>query len=107
MKKEVFIKIISMHQKIFQEFHELSRLGFDFYEGKYKLTARYEEIFDILLENTFSKEGKEWIDWFIWENDYGNKKLKATDNGKSICYSVESLYDYIEQYLKKDRACKI
>jgi hypothetical protein len=102
MNKETFIKIITQHQKIFGEFHELNSLGFDFYEGKYKLVDKYDTIFDIMFECAFTDEGVDWIYWFIWENDYGIKKLKATDeNGAPICYSVESLYDYVKQYLKK------
>jgi hypothetical protein len=102
MNKKTFIEIISQHQKIFDEFHELNSLGFDFYEGQYKLADKYDNIFNIIFEYAFKVDGVDWINWFIWENNYGTKKLEATDeNGTPICYSVESLYDYVKQYLKK------
>ena len=35
----------------------------------------------------------------MYENDFGDKGLKAFDSDKNlICQDVDSLYDWIEQY---------
>jgi hypothetical protein len=100
MTQEKFIELLQLHEKVFAKFNELSDLGFDFYEGKYKLAEEYEKLFNLFLANTYTEEGIDWISWWICENDYGARKLEATDNGTPICYSVESLYEYTKQYLK-------
>ena len=39
-----------------------------------------------------------WVDWFVWENDFGKKKLKAGYDGKEkkVC-NVDQLWELIEE----------
>ena len=54
----------------------------------------------LLWEQVLTKEGIDWLDWFLYEKDYisGNlrKDLKAWDSDKKeICKDLKSLYKYL------------
>lgn len=122
MTYEYFLKLLLTYKKLEGEFSELHNLGFDFYDGKYKLSETVYSLFQTTLELHFTEDGVDWINWFIYENDWGTKdwsKYKkfssdgklidsdpidvygATDeNGNPICYSFESTWEYVKQYLK-------
>lgn len=110
-----FLKTIMMYKKISNDIHELHLIGVDLIEGKYKIEESVYELFKISLEDNFTTEGIDWINWFIFENDYGQKdwsKIKSFDdtkmdsygardeNGNPICHSYESTWEYVKQYLK-------
>lgn len=124
MKYEHFLKLLLSYKKFNETISELHDIGFDLYEGKYKVAPLVEGILDTTFESHYTKEGIEWIDWFIYEADYGTKdwsnrpaygldkdgkmvlvhkegevRWGATDeNDNPICYSFESLFEYIEQF---------
>lgn len=116
MNLEAFEKILLNYKKYYDSLSELHDIGVDLYEGKYKLSEIVEEIFEDFLKVTYNEEGLDWINWFIHENEYGNKKwykLKSLDNseriekpgygaydenGNPICYDVKSLFEYIEKF---------
>ncbi len=84
-------------------------------------------MFESVLESYFTEEGIDWINWFIYENEWGTKdwsKLPTIDgltgkiileeypmkaygakdeNGNPICFSFESTYEYVKQYLKNKK----
>lgn len=51
---------------------------------------------DILLKSIYGEHGYDWIAWYCWENDFGKGGLDADDNGGPICYSLKSLWEYVE-----------
>ena len=81
-------------------------------------------MFDAVLDSHFTDEGVDWINWFIFENEWGQKDWslvptfdsvtgKMEDNtdpmrkygakdekGEPICHSFESTYEFVKQYLK-------
>ena len=108
-----FLKLILTHQKIMKDFSELDDLGFNFYDGKYRLVELVDSLFDTVITIEYNKEGVDWINWFIYENEYGHKDWNknnkseeaivygATDSaGKPIAYSFESLYELLENEYK-------
>jgi hypothetical protein len=48
-------------------------MGFDFFEGKYDLCDTIYKMFQSTIKTLFTEEGVEWIEWFIYENDWGTK----------------------------------
>jgi len=112
-RKDTKENLISMQLKEFQNLlekfksfsdntSELHDLGFDFYEGKYQLVSYVDKIIDIALSSHYTEQGVDWINWFIYETDYGNKKLEAWDENKNlICQDLESLHEYITKHHKK------
>jgi hypothetical protein len=48
------------------------------------------------MKEVFTEEQKDWIDWFCYENDFGEKSLEAWDKeGKLICQNIEQLYELV------------
>jgi hypothetical protein len=120
MNYKNFLEILLTYQKFQRQTSELHGMGLDFLEGKYDLGATVETMFQSTLNILFTKEGVEWIEWFIYENEWGTKDWSEyksfedsgalanpksvygafDENGEPICYSYESLWDYVEKYLK-------
>ena len=120
MNYEDFLNILLPYKKFQEDTSELNSIGFDFFEGKYQLVDSVYKLFQNAIKTLFKDEGVEWIEWFIYESDWGTKdwsiyrsfeskdemlnldnKYGAFDsNGNPICYSFESLWDHIKQYLK-------
>jgi hypothetical protein len=93
-----FKKLLENFKSFSDKISELHDLGFDFYEGKYKLIEDVDKMFDIILKTHYNKYAIDWINWFIYETDYGQKKLEAWDENKNlICQDLESLHEYIEK----------
>lgn len=91
-----------------------------------KLQEQFSGILDTALNSNFTPAGVEWIHWFMYEADYGTKDFSRLptyqrnsegklvlvhaidevrwgahdENGKPICYSFESPWDYVQQYKK-------
>ena len=124
MTYEEFLKILMSFKKINEDISELYDIGFDFLEGKYRMSDNISLMFEATLESHFTDEGIDWINWFIFENDWGTKdwsKLPSLnevtgkieieedpvksygakdEKGNPICFSFESTYEYVKQYLK-------
>ena len=100
---------------------ELYDIGFDLMEGKYKLSDSLYHLFISSLESHYTDDGIDWVTWFIYENEWGEKDWNkmplykrnedgitelvmdserhgATDeDGNPICYDMSSLWQYIEK----------
>jgi len=76
--------------------HNLYKLNVDIYEH----SNEYNRVIELLMSHYFGKKGCDWITWFCYENDFGRKKMEATDKGKLICQDIKSLWEYVNQ-LKK------
>ena len=123
MEYKNFLEILLTYQKFQRQASELSDIGFDFFEGKYDLCHTVETMFQSALNAIFTEEGVDWIEWFIYENEWGTKDWSEyksfedsgqlanpknmygafDENGEPICYSLESLWDYVKQYLNQDK----
>lgn len=117
MKYENFLKVIMTQRKLEQQVHKAYKLKIDLMD----FVDEYNVINKILLTEIYGEQGYDWYSWFCWESDYGEKdwsKLPrldkqndgsfatvehtdvvngATDeNGNPICYSFQSLWEYLE-----------
>jgi len=122
MEYEDFLGILMPYKKLMEDFSELYSMGFNFMDGKYKLEDNVAKMFDAALNSHFTEEGIEWIHWFVYENDWGekdwsiykvyNSQGELTDrdpmeaygakdeNGKPICHSFESTWELVKNHLK-------
>ena len=86
-----------------------SRVVSDLYDRKVDLIEfvdSYHTIISTLLKSIYGEKGLDWFQWFCHENDFGQKSCTdkdgepatcATDeNGEPICYSFESLWEFLE-----------
>jgi hypothetical protein len=69
------------------------------------VTGGLHTIIENLLGIIFNEDGKDWIEWFMYEKDFGKREdLKAWDEDKNeIAYDIKSLYDLlINEYHNKN-----
>lgn len=97
MNYKNFKNIIENLEKMRERSHSVYILGIDL--------MNYEELYyntiTILLDSTFNKEAKDWIDWYLYErNGFTDKTNLATDkNGNEICYDIPSLWNEVKNNL--------
>lgn len=93
-----FLTYLLAYKKFYEDISELHSLGFDFLEGKFKLTHPIDIMVSTIYKSHYGDEGWEWVEWFIYEKNYGlNPEIKAWDkDGNEVCYSYESLYEYLQ-----------
>lgn len=115
MTYQAFLTLMLHYQKFQHNLQSLYTVGVDLLEGKYEVNSQVYTVFKQAFLNTYTEQGWEWIEWFIFENDWGHKDwLKyekkddsnttpypATDeNGNPIAYSFESLFELLEKSYK-------
>ena len=123
MTYESFLKVLLGLQKQDRVINKLYKLNVDVMD----FADPYHEIISTLIKEIYGEEGYDWFSWYCYENDYGQKdwskhpSYKMNDDGKMeleyeagkvrhgaydengnpICYSAESLYQYLEEKYKK------
>jgi len=119
MTYEQFLKLMLGYKKICEDINELYDIGVDLLEGKYKIADNVSNLFISAIRSHYNEIGAEWVDWFIFENDWGTKDWTryptydietgnrvesihgARDaDGNPIAYSYESLYELLEKDYK-------
>lgn len=101
MKFKEFKKIVELHQETNKIFDALYVLGFDFLENdKFPVWANSDKMFSHLMKSHYTDAGLDWINWFIYDNEFGTKGLTAFDNQVPICYDLKSLHECIKLYKK-------
>ena len=87
--------------KITLELQRQERIVDDLYKNKIDLLEfidPYHGLIHLLIKEIYGEEGVDWWSWFCYENDYGQKGLEAWDENKNrICYSLESLWEFLEE----------
>lgn len=122
MEYKTFSQIILLLKQESERSQKLYKLGVDVME----LNDGLHQIITLLIEEIYGEGGLDWFSWFCYESDFGKKdwsqhdcykivdgkmvKIKekgetrygATDeNGKPICYSIKSTWQYLEKNHKK------
>jgi hypothetical protein len=118
-----FLQIILSYKKFSEDISSLYDIGFDLIEGKYNLSHPIETMLEASITSVYGNEGWEWVSWFIYESEYGQKDFSGTptyernedgtgrlvessiygardENGNPICYSYDSLWEYLEKNCK-------
>ena len=123
MEYKIFLEAITEYRKGLNMISDLYSIGFDFMEGKYKFSEIFDSQFNCFLKSHYDEQGVDWVNWFIFENDFGEKdwsvyktlnrskedifksisgeekeKFGARDSeGNPIFYSIESSWEYLEK----------
>lgn len=98
MIKEEFINVLKEIELLQNQHNEYFKFGIDLLEGPYPIAETSYKIINMFFEAIYGKEGLDWIEWFIYENDFGKNRLEAWDGDKLICQTIKELYEYVEQY---------
>ena len=97
MNYETFKIIIESLEKVGERSHSIYELGVNLMDYE----ELYHNIITNLLNSVFDKEGKDWIDWYLYERvGFRNKVNLATDkDGNEICYDIPSLWEEVKNNL--------
>lgn len=123
MQYSSLLSLIMGFKKISEDCSDLYDIGVNIIDGKYSIISSTEKMIQSVFESEYGEDGWGWVSWFIFENDYGKKDwsvlptyeknkedhLKkipedgnsfgaSDENGNPICYSYESLWDYLEKF---------
>ena len=97
MNYEKFKTLIENLEKVRERSYSIHQLGINLMD--------YEEIYhntiSVLIESVFDAEGKDWIEWYLYERiGFTNKINLATDkDGNSICHDIPSLWEEVKNNL--------
>jgi hypothetical protein len=119
MTYEQFEKLLLNYRQFADNVYEISEIGFNLHEGKYPIVDHVETMLNTCIESHYGEEGVQWVEWFILESNWGDRDWSLYDsynekgeivnkkgeirsgahdeNGEPICYSLESLYEYLEK----------
>lgn len=129
MTYENFTEQLLAYRKFQRDTYELYEMGFDFIEGKFKLTDLVNTMLQSSIESHYGQEGFDWVEWFIYESNWGEKDWSTSDTYKvnedgtseivhkkdevrfgaydeednPICYSLESLWEYLQTFKTKEK----
>lgn len=108
ISKETFIKVCDLIQKQNEKDHNFCSILENYIDGRGVpiMSEHCLSAIDTLMNEIFHDEpdelGSTWWEWFIYENDFGNKKMSVfLDNIEYVIKSASDLYDFIEIYLSK------
>lgn len=119
MTYERFCKIVLGLQKEDRTIKNLYDNGVDLIN----FVDTYHSIINELIKEVYGEEGYEWFSWFCYESEFGQRDWSKGDtyrmkedgtselvhkdgevrygaydkDGEPICYSIESLYEYLEK----------
>jgi hypothetical protein len=102
MEFEKFKSIILEYKKISDQFSELHDIGFDFFEGKYQITCNVSNLFDYLFTEIYGENGLNWINWFVYETEFGKKKMNGSIENIKVTSTIESIHNVLEKKYKND-----
>lgn len=128
MTYERFLKILFSLQKEDRTIKTLYNNGIDLIN----FVDPYHKIINELIKEVYGEDGFQWFSWYCNENDFGQKDWSTTplykenqdgitekikdkgevrfgaydDGGNPICYSHESLWEYLEKNYQVYKAVK-
>lgn len=104
MTFENFLKVTLQLQRQDYVLNDLYKVNVDLIE----FVDPYHQIITELIKEIYGEEGYGWFAWFCYENNFGTKGLEAWDENKNrICYSYETLWEYLEKhYSLSARLCQ-
>ena len=99
INKEEFLKLLKMHADQLERLNKLSDAGLPVWDMD--IVEYGNLMFDKVIEAFFTKEGEDWIFWWLYEKD-GNPEIKAwdEDHDEIPMETVEDLWRYVKQYRK-------
>lgn len=99
ISKEEFVNIIKLHKKQNLNIDKLEELGLNISDSS--LVEFGFIMFDLLISSNFSDEGKDWINWWVYERPMldENKPLVLNADGSEVpTKTIEDLWNIIEEY---------
>jgi hypothetical protein len=99
MTYEQFLLILDNYNAYCEAISDAYDVGIDLLEGKFATNSYVEKMLELFITSHYGEMGWDWVSWFIYENDYGQKGLEAWDalhDGGLICQTHKELHEYLE-----------
>ena len=108
-EKKIVLDAVLAMRNLDDELHNVSNVVGINYESP--LFTKIDIVCELLIKcsSLIARDDGEWIDWYIYENDYGRKDLKvAFGDDEPVCVkSMEQLFRVIQRHnLQKEEAKK-
>lgn len=95
--KSLFVKCIEKHKSQNKILDQLEELGFEIWD-----TSVIEfgwQMFDAFLESNFNEDGKDWINWWLYERRVPSDMKAYNEDGSEIPMdTIEDLWNLVEKY---------
>lgn len=100
MKRKNFKEALKIIKLFRDQEIAYNNFGIDLYEGNFPIGDTFGKLTDLFFETHYKNDGIDRINWWMWENDFGENKPKAYDNDEELIKTEDELYDYIKKYSK-------
>lgn len=100
MKRKNFKEALKIIKLFRDQEIAYNNFGIDLYEGSFPIGDTFGKLTDLFFETHYKNDGIDWINWWMWENDFGENELEAYDEHLLICQTEDGLYDFIKKYSK-------
>lgn len=110
MTKEQFVRMVDAAEAFDEEIERWNDFGIELFE--LPIGEIPWEMFNCWLDITFNSDGKDWINWYLWErkNVFTGEVLPCWDENDQEFYvnTPEDLWKLVEQHqldYSEDEAC--
>lgn len=95
--KKLFVKFIKLVQSYNNNFDKLYELKVDLVNSF--LFEDFGILSDLYLDSNYTEEGKDWINWWLFEKPIDNEDHAFDEEGNPIkLETIEELYEFVKQY---------
>ncbi len=98
MTKEKLRKIFELMDSFTRIVDELDSLGINIVDTP--LFGTTGIFFDMLIEDAYTPEGQDMINWFYFEKNMFPENKAYDENGNEICQDFDALYEYVKKFEK-------
>lgn len=105
MKFEIFAKIVSKLESNHKRVSSIYSLGVNLVN----ISDDLHTVISHLFGEYYGKEGLDWIDWFLYEKDFGRREdITAKDaEGNETCRNIYELWTIVEEGRKDSQDYEI
>lgn len=101
MTRREFEKLIEAYKEFSEISDKFYEIGLNIFEGEKPIADPFYKVAELMIYSHYTEEGVEWIFWWIYENEFGDRGLEAYDEEKNlICQTEDELFEYVKQYEK-------
>lgn len=98
MKYESFENLMLTYKQALADMEALHEIGVDLSEGRYDIMGHFYNLFNQTMGIHYNPQGVDWIDWYIFETDWQQKKNYEAYNEKRelIAQDLRGLWELLE-----------
>jgi hypothetical protein len=105
MQYTQFEKIMLTYKRALSDMDALYKIGLDLSEGPYDLMSHMYVLFNESMGIQYNPHGVDWIDWYIFETDWQQKKNYEAYNERKelIAQDLKGLWELLESDYRNDQ----